>query len=219
MNQLLEIQADKYEGRFKVYKMPEHIYNNLKNAVLMSIGREDFNIHSKEEVLQRHNDQSTDWHKMYYKNFDEHVDVAWLRFVEWLRSIVGEPIVYQALPTFRVHGVNNVGVGEFHFDSDYGHSNWEENIWIPFTGAWGNNGVWVESEPNKADYHPVEVPEGYFLHFNGAELKHGNYLNDTGTVRVSFDARIAPLRKYQNNEKMSINGVKKFVIGDYFKEI
>lgn len=219
MNRLLELPIEKYTGRFNVYKIPQHLFEALEKGILQAIQSDSFRISSTDEVLKRENDQSTEWHKKYYANFHDSVELPWTRFVEWFRCIAGEPIVYQALPTFRVHGINNVGVGEFHFDSDYGHSAWEENIWIPFTGAWGTNGVWVESEPGKGDYHPVEVPRGYFLHFNGAELKHGNYLNDTGTVRVSFDARIAPLRKYKDNQTMSINGIKKFVIGDYFKEI
>ena len=83
------------------------------------------------ELFDREHDQSTIWHKCFYemiredKSFDD-------SYTDFLHDIIkprfGEEIVYQKIPTFRVHLPNNVSVGEFHKDKHYRDENWAEKV-------------------------------------------------------------------------------------------
>lgn len=163
-------------------------------------------------------DQSTDIHKHFYKIYDNDDFLAVYR--AFLKEVVqpgyGEPLVYQAKPTFRVHLPNNVAVGEWHKDGDYNHQRSEVNYWMPFTKAFGNNSIWIESEEDKADYQAYDVEYGEVLIFNGAFLKHGNKPNDTGVCRVSVDFRIIPFSQYQALKSESSHLKLKFEIGGYY---
>ena len=85
-----------------------------------------------------------------------------------------DEIIYQKIPTFRVHLKDNQAVGEWHRDRDYNHGKSEINIWLPFTDAYDTNTIWIESEEDKNDFKPYNVSYGEVLVFNGANLIHGN---------------------------------------------
>jgi len=163
-------------------------------------------------------DQSTGIHKHFYKIYDDDKFLSVYR--SFLKEVIqpgyGEPLVYQAKPTFRVHLPNNVAVGEWHKDGDYNHQRSEVNYWMPFTKAFGNNSIWIESEEDKGDYQPYDVECGEVLIFNGAFLKHGNKPNDTGVCRVSVDFRIIPYSQYQALQAQSSHLKLKFEIGGYY---
>ena len=163
-------------------------------------------------------DQSTDIHKHFYKIYDNDEFLSLYR--SFIKEIIqpgyGEAVVYQAKPTFRVHLPNNVAVGEWHKDGDYSHQRTEVNYWMPFTKAFGNNTIWIESEEDKGDYQSYDVDYGEVLIFNGAFLKHGNKPNDTGVCRVSVDFRIIPFSQYQALKCESSNLKLKFEIGGYY---
>jgi ectoine hydroxylase-related dioxygenase (phytanoyl-CoA dioxygenase family) len=206
----------------QIYDYDKHIFNfaEVISSILEvnSLGKlHDF---SEYDVLTREKDQSTDWHRKYYKNF-ESVRPLYEKFVrEFVKPLFGGgEIVYQSIPTFRVQLVGNVGVGAFHKDRDYNHGTSEVNFWLPFVDVWGNNSVWVESEEDRADYHPVKMSYGQLLKFDGANLMHGNRLNDTFQTRVSFDFRVVPIEKFKPSSKVSINMNSKFDIGSYFKKM
>ena len=69
--------------------------------------------------------------------------------------MLSEDFLYQKFPTFRVHLPNNIAVGKFHKDADFGHPKGEINFIIPLTDSYGSASVWVESEENKADFAEV----------------------------------------------------------------
>jgi hypothetical protein len=170
-------------------------------------------------LLSREEDQSTTFHKQFYTIGDQFFDV-YRRFVrEVVAEIVGRDIVYQRVPNFRVHLPNNVSVGEFHRDRDYFHDSSEINLWLPLTRAWDNNTVWIESAEGKEDYRPYNLDYGELLQFDGANLKHGNMINDTGFTRVSLDFRAIPMSKYQPSERRTINTGIRFIIGEYFESL
>lgn len=125
-------------------------------------------------------------------------------------------IVYQTVPTFRVQIPGNLSVGEFHTDKDYNHGEEEINWWIPVTRAYGTNTVWIESEPNKKDYQPYELGPGQALIFSGANLSHGNKVNDTPHTRVSLDFRVVPARDFKSRDTESMIRKLKMDIGGYF---
>lgn len=163
-------------------------------------------------------DQSTDIHKHFYKLYEggEFLPL----YQQFLREVVqpgyGETLVYQARPTFRIHLPNNVAVGEWHKDGDYNHQRTETNFWLPFTRAFGNNTIWIESEEDKGDFQSYDVEHGEVLVFNGASLKHGNKPNDTGVSRVSMDFRVIPHSQYQELQSESSNLKLKFQVGGYY---
>ena len=171
-------------------------------------------------LFRRDNDQSSEFHRRFYARFAKDVEPAFRELVhEIIRPRYPEPIVYQRIPTFRVHLPHNVAVGEFHRDRDYDHSPSEENYWLPFTAAWGTNTIWIESAPGADDCQPVEVHHGQILKFDGANLKHGNHVNDTSYTRVSMDFRIIPKSRYQDSDRKTINTGMRFAIGGYFAEM
>ena len=87
------------------------------------------------------------------------------------------------------------------------------------TKAWANNTIWTETERDKKDFQPIEAEVGDVWMWNGANLLHGNKINDTGKSRVSVDFRILPLSKYKKNERTSITNKTKMTIGEYWNEI
>ena len=165
-------------------------------------------------------DTHTDFHKHFYDNVEntEFYDI-YTKFVdEQVRTLFDEPIIYQKIPSFRVQLPNNVGVAAFHRDRDYNHSPYEVNMFIPMTKASGNNTIWVESKEDKGDYAPMNTDLGEFVKWDGANLRHGNKVNDTNKTRVSFDFRVMPLSKYKDNERESVSVKTKMKIGEYFSK-
>lgn len=176
---------------------------------------------SNQEVFKRENDQSTLWHKNFYKNYSRNFANLYLNFIETvLKTGFGwDKVVYQNIPSFRVHLVKNVAVGEWHRDRNYSHNTKEINIWMPFTDAYDTNTIWTESREGLEDFKPYEVKYGQFLIFNGANLMHGNKINETKDTRVSVDFRLIDYSVYEESEGSSINTNLKFKIGEYYSLI
>jgi hypothetical protein len=166
-------------------------------------------------------DTHTEFHKHFYNNItDTNFYSVYTKFMkEQVQPLFNEPIIYQKIPSFRVQLPSNVGVAQFHKDRDYQHSTHEINFFIPITNAIGNNTIWVESEEDKADYAPMNTFIGEFVKWDGANLKHGNKINDTGNTRVSFDFRVMPMSKYEDNDRESVSVNTKMKIGEYWKSL
>lgn len=167
-------------------------------------------------VFDRQHDQSTWAHRRFYEiggGFHE----TYRSFIrDFVAPLFGEPVVFQKMPTFRVHLPGNVAVGEFHRDSDYNHSPAAVNLWIPLTETWGNNSVWIEQDDEMTA--PALVP-GQVLVFDGVGLYHGNKVNDTDRTRVSFDVRVVPQSTFVASEKRSVNTAVKMDIGGYYEKL
>ena len=166
-------------------------------------------------------DQKTIYHKYFYNNIK---DTNWYSvydsFIkEFIQPIIGKEILYQKIPTFRVHQPDNLAVATFHRDGDYSHSKDEINFYLPLTKAWGNNTIWTETERDKKDLQSINAEVGEIWKWDGANLLHGNKLNDTGHSRVSVDFRILPLLKYKESDKISFTNNTKMVIGDYWRSL
>jgi hypothetical protein len=173
------------------------------------------------DKFDRENDQSSIWHKKYYAGNHAFLEI-YKRFVrDEIKKIfpAEEFIVYQKIPTFRVHLQNNVSVGEFHRDRDYNHGRSEINFHLPFTNTNKSNSIWIESQEDLEDYKPYCLDYGQVLMFDGANLKHGNVVNDSDETRISVDFRVIPFSKYEESNKGSINTQVKFKIGGYFEKI
>lgn len=167
-------------------------------------------------------DSSTVFHRFFYDAYR----AGWPEFVDCynrlirdiIRPLYTEPILFQAFPKFRVHLPDNIAVGAFHTDAEFGHPVGEVNYVLPMTDSGNTASIWVESEPGKMDFTPMEMFTGEIIEFNGNILTHGNKVNRTGQTRVSIDFRVLPLSKYDENcENYSITRKTKFKVGEYYK--
>jgi ectoine hydroxylase-related dioxygenase (phytanoyl-CoA dioxygenase family) len=173
------------------------------------------------EMQKLGSDQHTIWHKKYYEKQEEKIVPMVRDFISKFIALYYnlDSVVFQKKPTFRIHEVGNVGVGAWHRDREYNHDSNEVNLWIPFTPAYDTNTIWTESEEGKEDFKPMNLSYGQILVFNGADLLHGNYTNETPTTRVSFDMRIVSPEKFNPTGKDTINKTKKFELNSYFDSV
>lgn len=166
-------------------------------------------------------DSSTSFHKKFYDAYRAGWPEMVAGYESFIKDVVSpyqyEDFLFQKFPTFRVHLRNNLAVGAFHTDAEFGHPVGEMNWIIPLTNSDGNASVWVESEPNKGDFEPMTLRVGNLIQFNGNKLTHGNKVNDTGKARVSMDFRTLPASFYLESEQVSITLGMKFREGAYYK--
>ena len=206
------------------YNLKEYPFKDIISNLFDCV---DLNkIHIKwESDYKLFTDVKTDTHTKFHKHFYDNINDTkfynvYTKFMkEHVRPLFDEPIIYQKIPSFRVQLPSNVGVAAFHRDRDYNHSTHEVNFFVPMTLASGNNTIWVESEEDKGDYAPMNTNVGEFVMWDGANLRHGNKINDTGNTRVSFDFRVMPLSKYTDNERESVSVSTKMKIGEYFSKL
>jgi hypothetical protein len=170
------------------------------------------------DLLTREQDQQTVFHDRFYAAVDSFLPLYHRLLTEQVRPLFSEDIIFQRVPTFRIHLPANIAVGNFHVDSDFGHADGEINFWLPFTDAWATNTIWVESAPGRGDYEPVPVRYGQILLFNGVRLRHGNQVNATAHTRVSVDFRVLGRSDYRPRDAATVNTGLKFTIGEYFAE-
>jgi hypothetical protein len=168
-------------------------------------------------LLERENDQNTIFHDLFYRRWvGSPFSEVYLDFIEdFVSGVVGESFAYQTVPTFRVQFPNNVSVGEFHRDRDYGHSTDEINFWLPLTDVTKDNTIWIQSN-EESELTPFVVQVGRVGIFDTSNLLHGNRVSESEKTRMSIDFRVIPESVYCPSEKTSINTKKRFVVGDYF---
>ena len=179
------------------------------------------------EHFVRENDQSTMWHKTFYEKIRSGIsfDKIYMRFLrDVIKPRFGEEIVYQKIPTFRVHLPRNISVGEFHKDKHYRDIGWAEkvremNYYIPLTKAYGTNTIWAESEEDKGDFKSMDAEYGEFYEWDASNLTHGNEDNMTSNTRVSFDFRVISKSRYIDSDHLTINTKIPFGIGGYYEVI
>ena len=84
------------------------------------------------------------------------------------------------------------------------------------TKVWDTNTIWVESERDKKDYEPMEAEYGEYYIWDGANLMHGNKVNDTGRTRVSIDFRLIRAEDFEDSDKKSISNGTAMTVGGYW---
>jgi hypothetical protein len=200
---LLEYDTEKYKWREYMRLILQ--LSNLKEAVQL------------DKVLTREEDTNTLYHKRFYKAWQEKplLRELYKAFIVDICKLLGHThLYYQSVPSFRAHLVNNVSVGEWHVDSDYGHQPEEVNLWLPFVDTTHTNTIHIEAPAGKI---APEVSYGQILAFKGAELRHGNIINKDYS-RFSIDFRIIHPDDFKPTGKESINGVTTFELGGYWSE-
>lgn len=163
-------------------------------------------------------DNNTPLHDILYTVFSgESFLPAYRKFVEFLQGPIGEELIFQKKPTFRIHLPGNLSVGDYHRDRDYGHPLEEINVWLPFTQARNTATIWMESAYDKGDFRPAELGFGEYLIFDSG-LKHGNEINKEGYTRVSMDFRVIPKSLYKDTERTTANRGHKLSLGHYYDQ-
>ena len=71
------------------------------------------------DLFPREEDQGTIYHKRFYSDNEQFLNLYDLFIKEYVRPRFDEAVVYQKIPTFRVHFPNNIAVGEWHKDKKY----------------------------------------------------------------------------------------------------
>ena len=196
---------------------------NMMNVDQLDMIHEVFEFPEKLEIIK---DQNTILHDKFYEEMKKAEFTALYKdfvsnFISDLEIFKNEKILYQTYPSFRIHQPNNIAVGQYHKDSDFGHNTHEMNFWLPFTNAWDTNAVWI-GDPDSGDHECMEVDYGQVANFDGANSLHGNKDNLTGKSRLSIDFRIFPLKFYNQQEQEqteTLTQKKKFVIGEYWSEL
>ena len=178
------------------------------------------------ESLNLYTESSTKFHNTFYTKLNDN----WTEFYELydnfihneVTKLLDEPFHYQKWPTFRVHIPNDQAIHTFHSDGDplHKHPPGEINFFLPLTRCYGTNTIWVESQPMKLDFKPIELKYGQYSMFNGNQCMHGNKPNKTSLTRISFDFRIIPLSKYNPTWNTdSPTSHTKFSLGHYYTNL
>ena len=204
---------NKFTYNTKLYTFRDIVSNWLETDDLSKLHK----IRQYEHFV-RENDQSSMWHKIFYEKIRSGIsfDKIYMRFLrDVIKPRFGEEIVYQKIPTFRVHFPDNVAVGEWHKDIEYRSEDWVEelNYYVPVTEAKGTSTVHLEG--NKS----LDTEYGEYWEWDGLNMKHGNVENTSGKTRVSFDFRVHLYQDHYLVDKkaMSINTNIPFTIGGYYE--
>jgi len=212
-----KFEYDKFDK--SLYKMGDMI-RELFGVQELSLIHEQWDSAEKYDLLDDvETDQYTVYHKHFYNAFKgSAIEETYIECVGvFIEHLFDTAALYQTVPTFRVHQPSNLAVAAYHKDRDYAHSKDEINVFLPFTRAFGNNTIWSESKEGLGDFAPMEaeIGEGYI--WNGANLLHGNQVNDTGVSRVSIDFRLLEKSKLVTG-KVSTSNKTKMEIGGYWSE-
>ncbi|CAE8592610.1 unnamed protein product [Polarella glacialis] len=113
----------------------------------------------------------------------------------YLRSKIShsEPVTFycQYPPTLRLQPGPSTDVKRLHRDAEYGHQDGEVNFWMPLSDySKTKSTLWVESEPNADDFHPLDINIGEIAMFHGTLVRHYAPGNPSEFLRASMDFRI-----------------------------
>jgi hypothetical protein len=213
-------------------------YYDIKKYPFISEITNFFNVSSLEKIhderkdllpkskLNFNTESITDFHSSYYAEQREgwqSLKDTYMAFIkDIIEPVVGEPIICQNMPTFRVQLPGEKAIHKWHYDSDDDHRHpiGEINFQIALTMMTKENATWCETAPRAEDFFPMVLMPGQFLQFDGNKCRHGNKENTSNVSRVSLDFRVLPLSVYdEHSAKSSLNANKKFIIGGYYKEV
>lgn len=185
--------------------------------------------------------QLHEWKKdresIFVKRFHEYVD-KYTRFQDEYHQFIREYIkplfpnethlAIQKTPNIRFSLPKNAAIGcdpndppeiiGLHCDRDFGHHSTEQNFIIPITAMFSTNSIFYDpNDPPITDplqFVPLNLEPTQFAQAYFNEIRHCNRINQTGHTRISFDIRIIPFSKYQEN-KNELKGTK-FELGKYY---
>eukprot|EP00040_Diaphanoeca_grandis_P000171 m.14586 g.14586 ORF g.14586 m.14586 type:complete len:286 (+) comp10213_c0_seq1:216-1073(+) len=134
-------------------------------------------------------------------------------------ELLADGLYVQRVPSFRCHVPSTTPTGYRHCDADYGHQEYEMNVWVPVSKAFGNNSLWCESEPGKGDFTSFDLNVGQAQLFWGCRCHHFTNANDTHATRVSLDFRVTPVKLYVPEPPRDDGKPPRFVPGGFFDTV
>jgi hypothetical protein len=115
----------------------------------------------------------------------------------WIAHVVapryGKKVSYSAHPKMRVHLAGTGSVSDFHTDVAVTGRADQINCYLPFTDVYDTCTIWSEHRHGQRDYEPLNLRYGQALLWDGGQLEHGTYPNQTDSTRISCDFRFHPL--------------------------
>lgn len=111
---------------------------------------------------------------------------------QWVLPQFGCDLLVQSEPVLRLVLPGSVAPCNPHCDADYYHDASELNYWLPLTHAFGACSLWVESEPGRSDFVPLEGGAGHAFRFYGNRCRHFTVSNTSEHARLSLDFRVLP---------------------------
>lgn len=139
-------------------------------------------------------------HENFQRTFDEFVRAVCVPKIAELCEEKETVFYYQAFPCVRIVQPGEFSIGP-HSDVSYGHHPCSINCYVLLTDITEANSasiLFLESAPNRQDWHPILGKYGTVHYFTGALSTHWTTDNHTETTRVSFDFRIIPGSYYDS---------------------
>ena len=166
-------------------------------------------------------DSNTPLHKKLYQLHHHLKNLYQALCSRVINDLVGEPCYVQTIPCYRFGLPNNLWVGGFHHDSDFGHSGWELNAICAFTPAHQTAALQVEKEIGDRDFEPLQLEAGDVVMFDHIERLHGCVINREEHSVASIDFRFVAERFGNDAFKHadhSINTKTPMIPGGYFSK-
>ena len=145
-------------------------------------------------LFRQGSDQHTDLHKQLYLAHQHVKDLYWQLAQFVVTELIEEPCHIQTIPTYRFGFPDNRWVGNFHRDSDFGHSAYELNCILAFTPMLNTAALQVEDAPGSNSFSPLNLQASEIVMFNHIDRKHGCVVNEEAATAVSIDFRFVPIR-------------------------
>lgn len=209
----------------ELYRFSQIVANVFKVTDLALIHKERTDLLPTEKLVFE-NESRTDFHKLFYEKMNgnelQELEESFKQFIKnEVAPLFQEDILHQYMPSFRVHLPGDQAIHKWHYDSDedHKHPSWEINFQIPLTDTFETQSIWIESVPGLRDFNPMNMKVGQYAIFDGNRCMHGNKENETDLTRVSFDFRVIPSSRYENNTKESVTTSKKFIEGEYYRRV
>lgn len=178
------------------------------------------------DILRTGTDQSTIFHEVVYKEFDNGAISEVTRnyynlLREWYLELAQEHSIsdwaMQRYPSLRIHLPSNVSVFEFHRDSDYNHPLGEINHFLSVNQSISTASLHIERDLGWSNFIPLELKPFESAIINTSIFKHGDFINKEGYTRISIDFRAIPISILESlPTKYSLTKTKMFTINDYF---
>ena len=165
-------------------------------------------------------DNSTGTHQLFYGQHSQQ-QALYQALCRRVIQRIGEPCYVQQIPTYRFGLPDNRWVGNFHRDSDFGHSPYELNAICALTPMRASAALHVEATAGVRDFMPMELEAGELILFDHIDRLHGCPINREGSSVASIDFRFVPVRFAEQafrSEATSINTGTAFLPGHYFTE-
>ncbi|WP_413404381.1 MULTISPECIES: hypothetical protein [unclassified Synechococcus] len=165
-------------------------------------------------------DNSTDTHQRFYGQHSQQSGL-YEALCRRVVRLIGEPCYVQQIPTYRFGLPDNRWVGNFHRDSDFGHSRYELNAICALTPMWGSSALHVERSDASREFEPMELQVGEVILFDHIDRLHGCPINREGVSVASIDFRFVLARFAQDafcSKATSINTGTPFLPGHYFSK-